>query len=72
MSIEAIEAIERHIHQRENGLPFSEIIRLCEEFVAKRDKNEAFNSCRRYRKDNFHQWKTFAIREGREIERVKV
>jgi hypothetical protein len=72
MSIEAIEAIERHIHKRENGLPFSEIIRLCEEFVAQRDANESYNYRRRYREHNSYKTKTFAMRYGQQLERVKI
>lgn len=47
MSIKAIEEIERFIHQRENGIPVSEIKRKIAEFVYKRDIDEEYNLKRR-------------------------
>lgn len=72
MSIAAIEAIEKHIRQREHGLPFSEIVRLCEEFVAHRDANEHYNYKRRYREYDSYKTKTYCMRYGQQLERVKV
>lgn len=74
MSIEAIQAIEKFVHQREHGLPLSEIKRRCEEFVQERDKNEDINAKYRYgyMVKDYRQEREFYRREGKILERVKL
>ena len=70
MSLEAISEIERYLHQRENGLPLSEIKRRCEEFVRERDGTGSEMS--RYERHVNGYYGRPCIREGVEIEREKV